>query len=223
MVFIGLKCIYLRSFFNEKYQKKLIMKAFFAGINFLEILNATIILFSVIDIIGSIPIIIKFKERSGKIHATHVTLVSLAILIAFLVIGEKILALFGVNIESFAVAGSFVLFAIALEMVLGVELFKDEPAESGKNSSIVPLAFPLIAGAGTMTTLIAIRAEYEIINILIAIIINMGVVFLVLKTTKRIERLLGAGGIAVLKKAFGIILLAISVKLFASNITQLFR
>lgn len=198
------------------------MTSFFTAINIIEIFNATMILFAVIDIIGSIPIIIKIKESSGNIQANQVTLVSLFIMLAFLITGESILKLFGVNLESFAVAGSLILFVLAAEMVLGVELFKNSPNEK-KSSGIVPLAFPIIAGAGTVTTLIAIRAEYQMINVIIAIFINMGIVFLVLKLTRRIERLLGPGGIGILKKVFGIILLAIAVKLFASNISQLFE
>lgn len=198
------------------------MTSFFTAIDIIEIFNATMILFAVIDIIGSIPIIIKIKESSGNIQANQVTLVSLFIMLAFLVTGESILKLFGVNLESFAVAGSLILFVLAAEMVLGVELFKNSPNEK-KSSGIVPLAFPIIAGAGTVTTLIAIRAEYQMINVIIAIFINMGIVLLVLKLTRRIERLLGPGGIGILKKVFGIILLAIAVKLFASNISQLFE
>lgn len=198
------------------------MTSFFTAIDIIEIFNATMILFAVIDIIGSIPIIIKIKESSGNIQANQVTLVSLFIMLAFLITGESILKLFGVNLESFAVAGSLILFVLAAEMVLGVELFKNSPNEK-KSSGIVPLAFPIIAGAGTVTTLIAIRAEYQMINVIIAIFINMGIVLLVLKLTRRIERLLGPGGIGILKKVFGIILLAIAVKLFASNISQLFE
>ncbi len=180
------------------------------------------VLFAVIDIIGSIPIIIKIKETTGDIHANRITLVSLIIMIAFLITGESILMLFGVNIQSFAVAGSFILFAMAIEMIMGIEIFKENPVK-GKSAGIVPLAFPIIAGAGSMTTLISLRAEFEMINILIAILINMGIVLATLKLTRRIERLLGPGGVAILKKVFGIILLAIAVKLFASNVTQLFQ
>ncbi|HLW40184.1 MAG TPA: MarC family protein [Brumimicrobium sp.] len=197
------------------------MTAFFTAIDIIEIFNATMVLFAVIDIIGSIPIIIKIKESSGNIQANQVALVSLIIMLAFLITGESILSLFGVNLESFAVAGSLILFVLAAEMILGVELFKNAPNEQ-KSSGIVPLAFPIIAGAGTVTTLVAIRAEYAMINVIIAIFINMGIVLLVLKLTRRIERLLGPGGIGILKKVFGIILLAIAVKLFASNISQLF-
>lgn len=197
------------------------MTTFFTSFNIVELFNATMVLFAVIDIIGSIPIIIKIKETTGDIHSGQITLVSLGIMIAFLITGESLLKLFGVNLQSFAVAGSFILFVLALEMIMNIELFKDDPGNQ-KSVGIVPLAFPIIAGAGTMTTLVAIRAEYALINVLIAILINMAVVLIVLKSTRRIERILGPGGIGILKKVFGIILLAIAVKLFTSNITQLF-
>lgn len=197
------------------------MKEFFIGFDFIEVFNSTMVLFAVIDILGSIPIIIKIKESTGDIHSNRITIVSLVIMISFLVFGEKLLSLYGINVESFAVAGSFILFIMALEMIMGIELIK-ETTKGGKTAGIVPLAFPIIAGAGSMTTLISIRAEYEMINILVAIFINMGVVLLVLKLTRRIERLLGPGGIAIIQKVFGIILLAITVKLFASNVTHLF-
>jgi multiple antibiotic resistance protein len=141
-------------------------------------------------------------------------------MIGFLILGESILALFGVNVESFAVAGSLILFAMSLEMILGIHLFRD--TSSGKTASIVPLAFPIIAGAGSMTTIISLRAEFEAINIVLAIVINIAIVYIVLKLTKRLEILLGEGGIAILKKVFGIILLAIAVKLFTTNIKALF-
>ena len=197
------------------------MEDFFNSFSWIEIFKATMVLFAVVDIVGSIPIIIKLKEQSGEeIGALRASLVSLGIMIGFLVLGESILNLFGVDVKSFAVAGSLILFAMALEMILGVRLFRDEV--SGKTASIVPLAFPIIAGAGTMTSLISLRAEYQEINILIAIFINILIVFIVLKLTKVIERILGDGGIAILKKVFGIILLAIAVKLFSTNAKDLF-
>lgn len=197
------------------------MGDFFVSFSWIEIFKATMVLFAVVDIVGSIPIIIKLKEQSGEeIGALRASLVSLGIMIGFLVLGESILNLFGVDVKSFAVAGSLILFAMALEMILGVRLFRDEV--SGKTASIVPLAFPIIAGAGTMTSLISLRAEYQEINILIAIFINIVIVFIVLKLTKVIERILGDGGIAILKKVFGIILLAIAVKLFSTNAKDLF-
>lgn len=195
------------------------MKEFFEGFNLSELFKTTTVLFAVIDIVGSIPIIIKIKEKSGDIHALRASIVSMFIMIGFLLLGESILNLFGVDVKSFAVAGAIILFAMALEMIMGVHLFRDEV--TGKTASIVPLAFPIIAGAGTMTSLISLKAEYAEINILLGIIINIVFIFIVLKLTKRIERLLGPGGIAILKKVFGIILLAIAVKLFTSNLSAL--
>ena len=186
-----------------------------------QVLKAFMILFAVIDILGSIPIIIKLKEKAGHIHSLKASIVALIIMLVFLFAGEALLELLGVNIKAFAVAGSLIIFALAVEMIFGVELFKDEEHGS-KVVSIVPIAFPLIAGAGTMTTLISLRVEYEAINIAIAVLLNMIVVFIVLKLTKRIEKFFGTGGIAILKKVFGIILLAIAVKLFADNAKELF-
>lgn len=193
---------------------------FFTSFNTAEIFKAGMVLFAVIDVIGSIPIILKIKEQAGEIHPLHTSMVSLAILIGFLILGESILSLFGVNVEAFAVAGSLILFAMSLEMILGVRLFRDNA--TGKTASIVPLAFPIIAGAGSMTTIISLRAEFAAINIIVAIIINILLVYIVLKLTKRIELILGDGGIAILKKVFGIILLAIAVKLFTTNVQELF-
>lgn len=186
-----------------------------------EIFKASMVLFAVIDIIGSIPIIIKVKEKTGDIHPLRISLVSLVIMLAFLIGGKQLLGLFGVNIESFAVAGSIILFAMAFEMILNVEIFKEDKNGSGKTASIVPLAFPIIAGAGSMTTLISLRAVYEMPNIIVALLINLIFVYVVLKLTRRIERLLGPGGIAIVKKVFGIILLAIAIKLFAANVTHI--
>lgn len=189
--------------------------------DFQQTLKATMILFAVIDIIGSIPLIIKIKEQNGgHIPIVKTSLVSLGIMLAFLFVGEGILNVLGVDINSFAVAGSLILFALSLEMILGIQLFKEQSTGS-KTASIVPLAFPIIAGAGSMTSIVSLRAEYDIINIVIAIIVNMALVFVVLKMTKKLERLLGKGGIAVLEKVFGIILLAIAVKLFTTNINGL--
>lgn len=193
---------------------------FFSALNWVDIFKATMVLFAVVDIVGSIPLIIKVKEQAGEIHPLRVSIVSLVIMISFLILGENILNLFGVDVKSFAVAGSLILFAMSLEMILGVRLFRDEV--SGKTASIVPLAFPIIAGAGSMTSIISLRAEYAEINIMIAILFNIIIVFIVLKLTRVIERLLGEGGIAILKKVFGIILLAIAIKLFSSNAKDLF-
>ncbi|TNE99549.1 MAG: MarC family protein, partial [Bacteroidetes bacterium] len=182
------------------------MLEFFKEFNGTELFKASMVLFAVVDIVGSIPLIIKLKEQTGDIHPLHASLVSLVIMIGFLILGENILSLFGVEVEAFAVAGAFILFAMSLEMILGVRLFRDEV--SGKTASIVPLAFPIIAGAGTMTSIISLRAEFAMINITLAIIINIAIVYIVLRLTKTIERVMGAGGIAILKKVFGIILLA---------------
>jgi multiple antibiotic resistance protein len=197
------------------------MIAFFNDFDVYEIFKTATVLFAVIDIVGSVPMIIKIKEQSGDIHPIRTSLVSLGIMIGFFVLGESILQLFGVDVRSFAVAGSIIIFAMSLEMILGVRLFRD--SVSGKTASVVPLAFPIIAGAGTMTTIIALRAEFASINIIIAILINIIVVYAVLRLTKKIEQLLGEGGIAILKKVFGIILLAIAIKLFTTNIAALFE
>jgi len=184
-----------------------------------EIASAFVVLFAIIDITGSIPVIIQEKERKGDLRPFRVTLVSFITMTAFLFVGEGILKLFGVDLSSFAVAGSLIIFILALEMILDIQIFKDKsPAEA---SYIVPLVFPLIAGAGAFTTLLSLRAEFEIINIIIALILNMCFVYFVLKSTKVIEKLLGKSGIYVLRKFFGIILLAISVKLFTSNLDPL--
>lgn len=195
-----------------------------------QIGKAFLVLFAVIDIVGGIPLILQVRQKAGKIYPARATLVSLAIMVTFLYVGETILHFLGLDVNSFAVAGSLVLFFIALEMILGVKLFKEDTSAPGLPSgmedpkvySIVPLAFPVIAGAGTITTILSLRAEIERPNILAAIVLNMVVVVAVLLLTNRIERMLGRVGLIVLRKAFGIILLAISVKLFAGNITYLF-
>lgn len=197
------------------------MGRFFTDFSWFEIFKASTVLFAVVDIVGSIPLIIKLKEKSGEIHALRASVVSLVIMVSFLIVGESILKLFGVEVEAFAVAGAFILFAMSLEMILGVTLFKDEV--TGKTASVVPLAFPIIAGAGTMTSIVSLRAEYAQLNIAIAILINIIIVYITLRITRRIENLLGEGGIAILKKVFGIILLAIAVKLFTSNVKALFE
>lgn len=187
----------------------------------IEIGKVFMILFAVIDIIGNIPVIIKLKEKSGKIEAFKASFVALIIMLVFLFAGEGLLGILGVNVKAFAVAGSLILFALAFEMIFGIELFRDDAA-SYKVVSIVPLAFPLIAGAGTMTTLISLTVDYSVLNIAIAVILNIIIVYIVLRLTRKIENLLGEGGIAILKKVFGIILLAIAVKLFADNAKELF-
>jgi multiple antibiotic resistance protein len=187
-------------------------------ISFSEILSVTMVLFAVIDIIGSIPVIISLRNRVGHIQSEKATVAATSIMIIFLFVGEGILKLFGVDIASFAVAGSLVLFFLALEMILGVRIYKEAEPES---ASIVPIAFPLIAGAGTLTTLVSIKSEFETANIIVGILINSLLVFIVLKNTARLEHVLGKNGISVLRKVFGIILLAISVKLFTSNLPAL--
>lgn len=175
------------------------------------------VLFAVIDIVGSIPIIIDIKEKTGNIQPYTTTLVSMILMIVFLIGGESVLGLFGVDVYSFAVAGAFILFFIALEMILGIRLFKQKEGLTHV-ASIVPLAFPTIAGAGTISTLISLRAEYALVNIIIAILLNIPIIFITLKLSGRLQRMLGPGGIAVIEKAFGIILLAIAIKLFSKNL-----
>lgn len=189
----------------------------------LEIGKAFMILFAVIDIVGSIPVIIKIKQKAGEIHALKASFVALCIMMAFLFFGDGLLNFLGVDTKAFAVAGSLIIFALGVEMIFGIHLFKDDDDSSPKIVSIVPIAFPLIAGAGSMTTIVSLPAEYRLENIAVAIFLNIVLVFVVLKLTKRIERLLGKGGIAILQKVFGIILLAIAVKLFADNAKLLFE
>ena len=188
-------------------------------INPKEILTAGMVLFAVIDIIGNIPIIISLRKKSGHIQSGKASIVSCIIMIGFLFLGEEILNLIGIDINSFAVAGAFIIFFMAIEMVLGINLYKED--ESPAMASIVPLAFPMIAGAGTMTSLLSLRAEFEVINIIIAIIINIVFVYIILKSSKKIESVLGASGISIIRKVFGVILLAIAVKLFTTNIRQM--
>ena len=183
-----------------------------------EIFTASIILFAVIDIIGNIPLIISLREKVGHIQSEKASLIAAIIMIGFLFIGEEILKLIGIDINSFAVAGSFVIFFLALEMILGITIYRDEAPET---ASIVPLAFPMIAGAGTMTSLLSLRAEYHVINIILAIIINIVFVYIILKSSKYIGNWLGKSGINIIRKVFGIVLLAIAVKLFTSNIGKL--
>ena len=183
--------------------------------DFKEILTLTLVLFAVIDVIGSLPILIDLKSKIGNIESGKATLASGIIMIAFLFVGEKILNLIGIDINSFAIAGSFILFFLALEMILGIKFYKDETADT---ASIVPIAFPLIAGAGTLTTLLSVRAEFKHLeNIIVAILINLVFVYLVLKNMNWMEKMLGQGGINILRKVFGVILLALAVKLFRTN------
>jgi multiple antibiotic resistance protein len=188
-----------------------------------EIIAATMILFAVIDIVGNVPIVIKLRKKAGHIQSAKASLVALAIMIAFVFVGERILSVIGVNVNEFAVAGSFILFFLALEMILGVHIFKDDETISPKTVSVFPLAFPLLAGPGSLTSLLSLRAEYNIENIIVAIMINIVLIYIVLQTSTRIEKLLGKNGIAIIQKVFGVILLAIAVKLFTANIQELFR
>lgn len=184
-------------------------------LNFKEILSVTMVLFAIIDILGSIPLIIDLRRKAGgHIQSEKATLVSLLLMLLFLFLGEALLKVIGLDISSFAIAGSIVIFIIAMEMVLGINFFKEEIPET---ISIVPLAFPLIAGAGTMTTLLSLKAEYATINIVIGIFVNLLFVYAVLKNSLRIESLFGPTGLHILRKAFGIILLAIAIKMFRNN------
>lgn len=184
-----------------------------------EIATTGMVLFAVIDIVGSVPIIVDLRNKVGHIQSEKASIVAGLIMIAFLFVGEEILKLIGIDVNSFAVAGSLVIFFLALEMILGITLYKDDAPET---ASIVPIAFPLIAGAGTMTSILSLRAEFHVENIIIAIIINVIFVYLVLKSSGRISKALGKSGMSVIRKVFGVILLAIAVKLFASNVTGLF-
>ena len=187
--------------------------------SFKEIISAFMVLFAVIDILGAIPIIISLREKNQKIEAGKAAIISFVILVAFLFIGQALLGLFNVDISSFAVAGALVLLVLAVEMIFGVEIFKnDSPCGS---ATIVPLVFPLIAGAASFTTLLSLRAEYNILNIIIAVAMNMALVYLVLRHVYYVERLFGKSGVYVMRKLFGIILLAIAVRLFTSNLTSL--
>ncbi|MFA0963189.1 MarC family protein [Roseivirga sp. BDSF3-8] len=186
-------------------------------LNFREIISVSLILFSVIDILGSIPIVIDLRKKAGHIQSEKATLVAGIIMIAFLYLGESILKLFGIDVESFAIAGALIMFILGMEMVLGLQFFRADTEEAG-SASIVPLAFPLIAGAGTMTTLVSLKAAYEGPNILVGILLNLVFVYVVLKTSRWLERKIGNAGFNVLRKVFGIILLAIAIKLFKTNI-----
>ena len=189
------------------------------SLDFKEILTTFMVLFAVIDIVGNIPIIIDLRKKAGHIQSGKASIIAGIIMIVFLFLGESILTLVGIDVHSFAVAGAFILFFIALEMILGIRIYKDEEASS---ASIVPLAFPLIAGAGTMTTLLSLKSQFHTINIIIAIVLNIIVVYAVLKSSSKIERMLGENGLGVIRKTFGVILLAIAVKLFAANVKGLF-
>ena len=186
--------------------------------DFKETFTASLILFFLFYIIGSIPIVITLKDKVGHIQSEKASIVSGVIMIAFLFVGKNILNLIGIDVNSFAVAGSLIIFFIALEMIMGISIYKNDVPET---ASIVPIAFPLIAGPGSLTTLLSLRAEFELVNIIIAVICNILVVYIILKSTNLMSKILGKSGIAVIQKVFGIILLSIAVKLFATNVGQI--
>jgi multiple antibiotic resistance protein len=188
---------------------------------FNELLTVTFTLFAVIDIVGSIPLLLSLKKKMDGIKELKATLISGGLMILFLYLGEPFLHVLGVETHSFAVAGSIVIFILGLEMVLGIEFFKSEKGAS--SSVVVPIAFPLIAGSGTLTTIISLKANYEESMLLIAILINLVIVFIVLKSLNLIERILGPGGMVAIRKFFGVILLAIAVKIFSSNVPGLIK
>ena len=183
-----------------------------------EIFTASLVLFAVINMIGNIPIIISLREKVGHIQSEKASIVAGVIMIGFLFVGKNILNLIGIDVNSFAVAGSLIIFFIALEMIMGISIYKNDVPET---ASIVPIAFPIIAGPGSLTTLLSLRAEFELINIIMAVICNIIVVYLILKSTNLMSKILGKSGIAVIQKVFGIILLSIAVKLFSTNVGQI--
>ncbi|HOF21164.1 MAG TPA: MarC family protein [Bacteroidales bacterium] len=183
-------------------------------LSFIEILGAFMVLFAIIDITGSIPVIIDIKSKGIEVHSLKVTLVSGLILLLFLLVGTPLLGVFGIDVSAFAIAGAFIIFLIGMDMILGIEIFQQNSHGTG---AIFPIAFPLIAGAGSITTILSLKAEYHTINILIALVLNMVIVYLVLRLTSLFERLIGPGGLQILKKVFGVILLSIAIKLFLTN------
>lgn len=187
--------------------------------SFKEIFSVTLILFSVIDILGSIPFIIIIRRREGRIQAEKATVIATVLMVSFLYLGQSVLNLFGLDVASFAVAGAIVIFIVAMEMILGITLIKDDPNAKG-SGSVVPLAFPLIAGAGTLTAILSLRAVYQEVNILIGIVVNIVFVYVVLLSSVWLERVIGASGLAVLRRVFGVILLAIAVKIFKTNLVM---
>lgn len=189
------------------------------SINFTEILSTFVVLFALIDVLGSVPVFLNFQKEDKDVNPLQASIYAFAILVIFLFVGSWILRLFNVDVSSFAVAGALVIFIISIEMIFGVEIFKND-APNG-NNTLVPIVFPLIAGPGTFTALLSMRAEYEVSNIVVAILINMIIVFFVLKNLNLVKRIIGISGVYVMRKFFGIILMAISVKLFTSNITTL--
>ncbi len=199
-----------------------ILKVMDIQLDIREIFTAFMVLFAVIDIIGNIPIVIDLRKKVGHIQSEKASIIAGVIMVFFLFLGQTLLSFLGVGVNSFAVAGAFILFFIALEMILGITLYKQDEGTQ-MTASVFPLAFPLIAGPGSLTTLLSLRAEFRIENIIIAVILNVIIIFIVLKTSARIERLIGQNGINIIRKVFGVILLAIAVKLFAHNIKALFE
>ena len=189
-------------------------------LNFKEIFTAFMVLFAVIDIVGNIPIIIDLRKKVGHLQSGKASIISGVIMIFFLFLGQSLLSLIGIDVNSFAVAGAFIIFFIALEMILGITLYKDED-HTPVTASVFPLAFPLIAGPGSLTTLLSLRAEFRIENIIVAVLFNVLIIYIVLKTSAKIEKFIGQNGINIIRKVFGVILLAIAVKLFAQNIKAL--
>ncbi len=191
-------------------------------LNFKHILTASMVLFAVIDIIGNIPIIIDLRRKTGHIQSGKATIIAGVILTVFLFVGQSVLNLIGITVSQFAIAGSFVLFFLALEMILGITLFKDDDEGALSDASVFPIAFPLVAGPGSLTSILSLRAEFNVLNIVIAILVNMIIMYIVLKASSKIERLLGKNGIRILRKVFGVILLAIAVKIFTTGIQNIF-
>ncbi|CAM3774290.1 MarC family protein [Flavobacterium branchiophilum] len=189
------------------------------NIDLKQVFTITMVLFAVIDIIGSVPIIVSLRNKVGHIQSEKASIASFFIMVLFLFIGDQFLKIIGLTVNSFAVAGAIVLFFLALEMILGIHLYRDDEAHT---ASIVPIAFPLVAGTGTLTTLLSLKAEFETINIIIGIFINILLVYAVLKSSAKIEKILGKTGLSIVRKVFGIVLLAIAVKLFAANVKALF-
>lgn len=181
-----------------------------------EIITVSLTLFAVIDMLGSVPVLLSLKKKMGDISAIQATWVSGLLMLLFFFVGEGLLNLMGLDVSSFAIAGSIVIFILGLEMVLGMEFFRSESGE--KTGNIVPIAFPLIAGSGTLTTIMSLKATYHAYNILIAILINLVIIFIILRSLRHIERALGPSGILVVRKFFGVILLAIAIKLFKNNV-----
>lgn len=189
------------------------------GLNLAQILSAFVVLFVLIDVSGSVPIFLSFKGEGRDVNPLQAAVYSFIIMIAFLFVGKWVLNMFSVDVSSFAAAGALVIFIISIEMIFGVEILKNDTPEGSE--TLVPIVFPMIAGPGTFTVLLSMRAEYDILNIIIALFLNMIIVFLVLKYLNVVEKLLGVGGVYVLRKFFGVIVMAISVKLFTSNINAL--